>query len=161
MLSSISLSTGNIFGLLAVVCILLFALSLGRTRTLISLLAIYVAFAIQAVFPYFSSLQKTVSLTDDLPTLRIGILLLAYVGSFVLLNRSILQNRFNQSETSFFQIILMCTAQLGFLISIILNLAPAFKDYIPQLVIPYIANQTALFYWALAPLLLLAFQKKD
>ena len=88
-LSNLSLGSGNIFGVLALVCVLLFVLSIGRTRTLVSLLSVYVAFVLQAMFPYFGWLQKNAtSITTDLPLLRVGLLLVAYVGSFLLLNYS-------------------------------------------------------------------------
>ena len=161
-LSNLSLGSGNIFGVLALVCVLLFVLSIGRTRTLVSLLSVYVAFVLQAMFPYFGWLQKNAtSITTDLPLLRVGLLLVAYVGSFLLLNRSVLKGRFNQNEASFVSVILMGLAQLGFLASIILNLAPAQQHYLPTSVLPYIANQKALFYWAMAPLLYLLFSTRS
>lgn len=144
------------------VCILLFALSMGRTRTLVSLLSIYVAFVLQAVFPYFGWLQTNAkSLTSDLPTLRIGFLLVAYIVSFVILSRSVLKKGFGLGDSSFITVIIMGLLQLGLLASIILNLAPAYQSYLPAKFLPYIAQQKALFYWALAPVLLLVFQKGD
>lgn len=161
-LPNLSLGSANIFILLALVCVLLFVLAMGRTRTLVSLLSVYVAFVLQAIFPYFGWLQKNAAaLTDDLAILRVGILLAAYVVSFLLLNRSVLKGRFNMADASFVSVILTGLVQLGFLASIILNLAPAEQHYLPSGVLPYIANQKALFYWALAPLVLLIFQKND
>jgi hypothetical protein len=161
-LKGFSLGSGNIFALLALVCVLLFALSMGRTRTLISLLAVYIAFVLQTMFPFFGWLQKNATaLSSDLPTLRMGVFLLAYIVSFILLNRSILKGRFNLGEASFVSVVLIGIVQLGLVVSIILNLAPAYQHYLPASVIPYIANQKALFYWALAPLLILIFQNGD
>jgi hypothetical protein len=160
--ANLSLGTSSIFVLLILVCVLLFALSLGRTRMLVSLLSIYVAFVLQATFPFFRWLSENmVSLTDDMSTLRVGVLLLAYIASFILMSRSVLGSRFNLSEASFFSVIIIGLIQVGFLISIILNLAPAYQQYLPAVFLSYIANQKALFCWALAPLILLIFQRGD
>jgi len=156
------LGSGGLFALLVLVVILLFALSLGRTRVLISLLAVYVAFTLQAVFPYFAYLQEMLS--KDLPTLRVGVFLLLYLITFGLLNRSVLLARFNLSEAAFFSVVFMGIIQLGLLVSIILNLAPSFysiNDKIPKELLPYIATQRALFYWTLLPLFMLLFAKRS
>ncbi len=150
--------------LLIVVIILLFALSLGRTRVLISLLSIYVAFTLQAIFPFFGQLQKSVSFTHDLATLRVIVFLALYVVILGLLNRSVLLAHFNLSEAAFFSVIFMGLIELGFLISIVLNLAPSFywiSGNVPASVLPYFATQRALFYWALAPLVMVVFSKRS
>ncbi|MEK7645622.1 MAG: hypothetical protein AAB374_00730 [Patescibacteria group bacterium] len=161
-LSAPSLTSGELFGILVVVGVLLMALTLGRTRTLISVLAIYVAFTLQAMFPFFGWLLNNQSFTNDLPTLRVFVFFVLYAIVFGLLNRSILKTRFNLSESSFTAVVTMGLAQLGFIISIILNLAPSFYNIsqrLPAGALPYIGNQHALFYWALVPILLLVFQK--
>ncbi len=157
-----SLTPAELFGILVVVGVLLMALTLGRTRTLISTLSIYVAFSLQAIFPFFSWLLKQQSFTNDLPTLRVFVFLFLYAIVFGLMNRSILKTRFNLIESSFVSVVLMGLAQLGLVISIILNLAPSFYNIsqrIPASLLPYIGNQHALFYWALVPIFLLLFQK--
>lgn len=157
-----TLTSGELFGILVVVGVLLMALTLGRTRTLISTLAIYVAFALQTIFPFFGWLLQHQSFTNDLPTLRVFVFLILYAIVFGLMNRSILKTRFNLIESSFVSVVLMGLAQLGFIISIILNLAPSFYDIskrLPAGLLPFIGNQSALFYWALIPIILLVFQK--
>ena len=160
-LSNFCLGSGGIFGLLVLVCILLFVLSLGRTRTLISLLSIYVAFVLQAVFPYFGWLQNNNYLAKDLAMLQIAAFATAYIVSFLLLNRAVVRGHFSMAEASFVSVSLMGLVQFGLVAAIILNLAPDYQRFIPDYVLFYIANQKALFYWALAPLVLLIFQKKD
>ncbi|HVZ11219.1 MAG TPA: hypothetical protein VG941_02305 [Candidatus Paceibacterota bacterium] len=157
LLSQISFTSGTIFGVLIVVCVLLFVLSIGRTRALVSLLSIYIAFALQAVFPFFGWLQTM--LGKELPTLRVGILLLAFIVSFILLNRSVLRGRLGLGDAAFFSVVLIGLLQLGLFAAMILNLAPAFQAYLPDSVIPFLATQKALFGWLLAPLVLLGFQQ--
>ncbi|MBP9822335.1 MAG: hypothetical protein KBC81_02760 [Candidatus Pacebacteria bacterium] len=157
-----SLSPAMLFAIFVIVGVLLLALTLGRTRTLISVLSIYVAFALQAMFPYFGWLLKHQSLTSDLQTLRVFVFILLYAIVFGLLNRSILKSRFHLGESSFVAVVLMGIVQLGFIVSIILNLAPSFYDIasrIPKTILPIFGNQHALFYWALIPIFLLVFQK--
>lgn len=159
-----TLSSGELFGILVVVGVLLMALTLGRTRTLISVLSIYVAFALQTMFPFFGWLLNHQSFTNDLPTLRVFVFLFLYVIVFGLLNRSVLKTRFNLIESSFTAVVTMGLAQLGFIISIIINLAPSFYDIskrIPANFLPFIGNQNALFYWALIPILILVFQRRS
>lgn len=163
-LSTPTLDSGVLFGILVIVGVLLMALTLGRTRTLISTLSIYVAFALQTIFPFFGWLLENQSFTNDLPTLRIFIFLILYAVVFGLMNRSILKTRFNLGEASFTSVVVMGLAQLGFIISIILNLAPGFYNIsqrLPGSVLPYIGNQQALFFWALIPVILLIFQKQS
>ena len=44
-------SPSGLFAILVLIFLLLYGLSLGRTRALISLLGIYIAYAIMSVFP--------------------------------------------------------------------------------------------------------------
>lgn len=157
-------SSGELFGLLVIVGVLLMALTLGRTRTLVSTLSIYVAFTLQTIFPFFGWLLKHTSFTDDLPVLRVVVFFVIYAITFFLLNRSVLKARFNLGEASFSAVVLMGLAQLGFVVSIIVNLAPSFYDIsskIPVGLLPYIGNQSALFVWALIPCGLILFQKHN
>jgi hypothetical protein len=157
-----SLSSGELFGILVVVGVLILALTLGRTRTLISAVSLYVAFAFQTIFPFFGWLLQHQSFTDDLPTLRVFVFLAFYAISFALLNRSLLKTRFNLAEASFFAVVAMGLVQLGFMISIVINLAPSFYNIasrIPSGWLPYIGTQQALFWWSLAPIVLLVFQR--
>ncbi|GEM_PF-2266028 len=163
-LSMPSLGSGELFGILVVVSVLLLALTLGRTRTLISVLSIYVAFALQTIFPFFGWILKNQSFTNDLPTLRVFIFLIIYGIIFGLLNRSVLKSRFNLGEASFVSVVIMGLVQIGLIISIILNLAPGFYDIadkLPAGLLPFFGNQRALFYWSLIPVFLLVFQKQS
>jgi hypothetical protein len=158
-----SLTSGELFGILVVVGVLLLALTLGRTRTLVSTLSIYVAFALQAIFPFYAWLLAHASFTNDLPTLRVVVFLVLYALVFGLLNRSILKTRFHLGEASFIAVVAMGIAQLGFIVSIILNLAPKFYDItkrVPSGFLPYLATPTALFCWAVVPIILVIFAKR-
>ncbi|HZZ99660.1 MAG TPA: hypothetical protein VFK07_03060 [Candidatus Paceibacterota bacterium] len=146
----------GLFAILALVVILLAALSLGRTRSLISLLSIYVAFALQTVFPFFAWLHSVLP-AYDLPTIRVFVFLAFYALVFVILNQSVLLTRFNLSEAAPFSVVIIGVIQLALMVSIIINLAPSFysiDEKIPAAIMPYIATQKALFWWTLLPLLM-------
>jgi len=149
----------GLFGILALVIILLGALSLGRTRSLISLLSIYVAFTLQAVFPFFQQLHSDLP-AYDLPTVRVFLFLALYAIVFAVLNQSVLLGRFNLSDAAPFSVVLIGVIQLGLMVSIILNLAPSFYNIdqkIPVSVLPYIGTQRALFWWSILPLVMVLF----
>lgn len=157
-----ALGAGTMFGLLVLVVILLFAFSLGRTRVLISLLAIYVAFTLQTVFPFFSQLTKSTPL-HDLAVLRVLVFIALYVLVFLILNASILKSRFNLGEAAFVSVVVMGVVQLCFIVSIILNLAPSFygiESRLPSALIPYLATRQALFAWSVIPIILALFSKR-
>ncbi len=159
-----TLGSENLFALLVLVIILLFALSLGRTRILISLLSIYIAFTLQAIFPYFGQVRDFITFTNDLPTIRIFTFLILYAITLLLLNRSILKRRFNLGEAAFFSVVFMGFIQLALLVSIVLNLAPSFYGLdtkIPSSILPYLGTQKSLFFWSLAPLVILLFSRKS
>src|SRR5258708_5020987 len=141
-LHTLTLSPGVLFGTLVVVGVLILALTLGRTRTLVSLLALYVAFALQTIFPFYGWLLKQQSFATDLPTIRVFVFLILYGLVFGLLNRTLLKSRFNLAEASFLSVVLMGLVQLGFIVSIIINLAPSFYNIaarVPADFVPYLA----------------------
>ena len=147
-----------LFGALGAISLSLYGLSLGRTRAVMSLLAIYVAFTLDRLFPYLSEIQKIVSIDIADYWIRVGFFLAAYILVFIIFNLSFLRKRFSSLEFSLFGILLISLLQLGFIISIIFSYLPneltlkwSFGIY------NYLATQQALFFWAIAPLPALLF----
>ncbi len=161
-ISSISgFGPGWIFGALGAVAISIFGLSIGRTKAVISLLSIYVAFAFDKIFPYLKEVSNIIGDSFEEYWLRLGIFLTAYIVVFSVFNFSFIRKRISSNEYSLFGIIILSFLQLGFLASIIFSILPeelvlkwtfGFDDYL--------ATSTALFFWALAPLPVLLFIKK-
>src|SRR3989344_4705440 len=114
-----------LFGALGAVSLSLYGLSLGRTRAVMSLLAIYVAFTFDRLFPYFSEIKNMVSNNVADYWIRTGIFLAVYILVFILFNLSLLRKRFSSSEFSLFGILLISLLQLGFVGSIIFSYLPA------------------------------------
>src|SRR3989338_8861466 len=68
-----------LFGALGTIAISLYGLSLGRTRAVMSLLALYTAFAFDRTFPYFNEIQKIAGNGIQEYWIRIGVFIFTYV----------------------------------------------------------------------------------
>lgn len=156
-----SFGPGWLFGAFGTIAISLFSLSIGKTRAVISLLSIYVAFAFNIIFPYSNEVSNIIGSSLEEYWIRLGLFLIAYVVVFTVFNFSFIRKRISSSEYSLFGIIILSFLQISFLASIIFNIlpeeltsqwAPGFSNYF--------STPTALFFWAFAPLLGLLFIKK-
>ncbi len=151
----------TLFAVLALIFILLYGLSLGRTRALISLLAIYVAYAIHTSFPYLDRLHELIKISPDLYVTRVVLFLLFYIVTFFILNRSLVKHRLNLNEASFFSVALISVLQLALLITIIMNIVPVTVFKISNDWTQFFATNEALFYWFLAPIVIVSFLKRE
>lgn len=152
----------GLFAILGLIFLLLYGLSLGRTRALISLLGIYVAYAIMSVFPYLDRLHDVIKISPELYITRVGFFLAVYIIVFAALNGSVVQNRLNLKDASFLSVSIVSILQLGLLITIITNIIPvsALKlsgdlSYLSE----YFSTTDALFYWFLVPIMIVAFMR--
>lgn len=164
-LSSISsmvpaLGPGWLFGVFGTVALSLYGLSMGRTRAVISLLSIYVAYVVIQLFPYLDKVGQMIEKPFEDYWLKIGIFLTAYIVIFLIFSFSFIRKRLSSAEFSLFGILLISLLQLGFLASIIFSLLP--KDLALKWSFGfynYFGTQQALFAWAVAPLPVLLFLK--
>lgn len=156
-LPAISLNPGSgpgwLFGAFGTVLVSLYGLSIGRTRAVLSLLSVYVAFVIIKLFPYLDTVTQTAFLPFEGYWLKIGLFIVFYAAIFLIFNFSFLKKRLASTEFSLFGIILISIFQFGFLISIMSSLIPketainwSFGFY------EYFGTKLALFLWAVAPL---------
>ena len=160
-LSSISksnFSSGWVFAILATIMVLLFGLSIGRTRAVISLLSLYVALVLELIFPFWQNIGSLAGDRTDKYLLELGLFIIAYGVVFTVFNLSFIRKRVSSGEFSLPAIMILSALQLGFAISVIFNILPSelamrwsFGLY------PYLGNQMALFFWALAPMPILLF----
>lgn len=164
-ISSFSLGPEMLFGVLALIFILLYGLSLGRTRALVSLLAIYIAYSIQSVFPYLDRLHDLLSISPDLYITRVALFLVTYILVFLILNKSLVKRRLTLADASFFSVSIISLLQLIILVTVITNIVPLsalrLNGKIPGDFVQYFATQEALFYWFLAPIVVLLFMKSE
>ena len=161
-LAQLSLGPELLFGILIIIALFLYGLSLGRTKAIISLLGIYIAYVLQAIFPYFSELHKAVRFSPEMYMTRTVMFFIFYIIVFVILNRSLVRHRTTMKEFSIFWVSLISFFQLGILISIILNFIPIDKlTMFPSSLVGYFAEQRALFFWLTAPILILILMRRE
>ena len=156
-----SFGPGWIFGAFGTVAVSLFSLSIGRTRAVISLLSIYVAFAFNMIFPYSGEVSNIIGGSLEEYWIRLGIFLIAYMAVFAIFNFSFIRKRISSSEYSLFGIIILSFLQVSFLVSVVFNILPEelVLKWVPSFS-NYFSTPTALFFWAFAPLPGLLFIKK-
>lgn len=151
-----------LFFLLGVIFVLIWGLSLGRTRALVSLLAIYVAYVLEITFPYLNQVYGAFNLKADENLLKVGLFFAAYIIVFGILNKSLVKVRLSMKETSLATVGLISILQLGLLISIIANTLPQdLISKVPVYLLPFFVGQQALFAWFLLPVIAILFIKKN
>ena len=161
-ISSISgFGPGWLLGAFGTVALSLYGLSLGRTRAVLSLLSLYVAFVVIKLFPYLDKVGQTIDTPFEDYWLKIGVFVATYIVVFLIFNFSFLRKRLASTEFSLFGIMVISFLQLGFLASIVSSLLPndiavkwSFGFY------NYLGTSSALFVWAILPLPVLLFLKQ-
>ncbi|MBI2062995.1 MAG: hypothetical protein HYT61_02010 [Candidatus Yanofskybacteria bacterium] len=144
-----------------VFAILLVALSLGRSRILLVLLSLYVAAFLESHFVYFDKLRTSIKNVPDY-WLHFGLFFLIYGIAFGILNRSVLKHRLTLAESSIAAVVLIAVVEMGFLATIMLSyFPPELIERVPSKLVPYFATKTAQFWWAVVPLFVLIFSKKN
>ncbi|MBI2062457.1 MAG: hypothetical protein HYT64_02095 [Candidatus Yanofskybacteria bacterium] len=153
----------GLFAILGLIFLLLYGLSLGRTRALVSLLGIYIAYAVMSVFPYLDRLHDLIRASPELYITRVGLFLFIYVIVFAVLNNSLVKSRLTIKDASFLSVSIISIMQLGLLITIITNIVPVSVLKISgslAYLSEYFSTNEALFYWFLAPIVIVAFMKR-
>ncbi len=151
--SNLNFNNQTLFIGLGLLMILLYGLSLGRTRSVISLLGIYVAFAFDRLFPYFEELKNLIKSPVDDYVLRITLFSIVYLIVFAIFNYSFIKKRFSSADFSIISVLVISFLQIGFLTSILVSFLPnemALKFLGPFY--SYLATQKAMFFWSLAPI---------
>ena len=158
------LGPSGLFALLGLVFLLLYGLSLGRTRALISLLGIYIAYSVMSVFPYIDRLHDLIKISPELYITRVVLFLVTYIVIFAILNRSLVKSRLTLKDASFLSVSIISFLQLGLLITIITNTVPVSALKASgnlSSMAEYFSTNEALFYWFIAPIAILLFMKRD
>src|SRR3989344_3213064 len=158
----LDLSPTTLFTALVLVFMIIYGLSLGRTKALISLLSIYVALAFDATFPYLEKLYTLLPVTEEMYySVRVTLFLLIYLLVFIILSNSFARSRFTLKESSVISVGVISLAQIGLLIAVITNIIPdKIIERMPEYLSAYFATKEALFFWIVIPILLLIFIRK-
>ncbi|MDP2647630.1 MAG: hypothetical protein Q8P35_00055 [Candidatus Yanofskybacteria bacterium] len=148
----------QLFAMLGALFFFLYGMSVGKTRALISLLAIYVAFELTNIFPYLNQLIAVIPWRIEPYMVQIIMFLVVYLVIFVLLNKSSLHGRLTSHEMAFWQVLIISVLQIGLLGATTTSFAPA--EITKALLGPFyafFASPTALFFWAVGSLAVLPF----
>src|SRR3989344_3718524 len=157
----LDLTPTTLFVGLVLVFMIIYGLSLGRTKALISLLGIYVALAFDAAFPYLEQLHSLLPIQIEIYTTRIMVFMLVYFLVFAILNNSFARGRLTLKESSIVSVSVISLSQIGLLIAVITNITPDdIIEKMPQYLYAYFSTKEALFYWIVFPIVILIFLKK-
>lgn len=149
----------GLFALLVVVALVLYGLSVGRTRALVSLLSIYVAYMLAILFPYFALLAGRIP-SHYKAYSGVGLFVVLYIVTFAILSHSMLKGRLTLGEISLWQVLIISLVQIGLLVSICISLIPAERSAeIAGPMFRWFGGQRALWGWAVASLLIMPFMR--
>jgi len=157
----LNIAPTTLFIALVLIFLIIYGLSLGRTKALISLLGIYVALAFDATFPYLDQLHDFIRVTGEIYTTRVIVFLLVYLLVFAILNNSFARGRLTLKESSVISVSIISLTQIGLLVAVITNIIPDdIVGKLPEYLSAYFASKEALFYWIIIPILVLIFMRK-
>lgn len=161
MVKGLNLEPATLFVGLVLVFLIMYGLSLGRTKALVSLLGIYVALAFDAAFPYLEQLHNLFPVAGEIYTTRLIVFLLIYLVVFIILNNSFAKGRLTLKESSIISVAVISLAQIGLLIAVVTNIIPDdIVDNLPEYLSAYFSTKEALFYWIILPIIVLIFIRR-
>jgi hypothetical protein len=150
----------GLFAILAGIIVLLYGMSVGKTRAIMSLLSIYVAYALTALMPSTASIERVIP-EEQRPLVLAALFVILYLIVFAVLNMSVLKRRLTMGELSIVKVIFISIVQIILLASATISLLP------PELVNetvgamqPYLASRTAVFGWAVFAVAVLPFMRE-
>jgi hypothetical protein len=149
----------GLFALLALVALVLYGLSVGKTRALVSLLSIYVAYTLAVLFPFFERVQSKMPESAQ-AGVGAAVFLILYVLTFIALSHATTKGRLTLGEISVAKVAVISVVQLGLLASMTLSLIPAElaqKSF--GSLLPYVSGKYALWAWAAVSLVIMPFMK--
>ncbi|OGN03687.1 MAG: hypothetical protein A2655_04010 [Candidatus Yanofskybacteria bacterium RIFCSPHIGHO2_01_FULL_43_42] len=157
----LNLSPMSLFVGLILVFLIIYGLSLGRTKALISLLGIYVALAFDAAFPYLGQLHDALPIEVEIYAIRLTVFMLMYLLTFAILNKSFASKRLALKDSSIISVSVISLTQIGLLMAVITNIIPdEIIEKMPEYLSAYFSTKEALFFWIVIPILLLVFMRK-
>jgi hypothetical protein len=151
----------GLFAILTVVVVILYGLSIGKTRALISLLSMYVAYVLTATFPFLGWLQLHAP-GQYASLVAVAVFAIFYAVPFLVISTSVAKGRMTLGEVSAGKVMLISVVQLGLLSSMVLSLLPLeIGQRLLGAVYAYAAGTRALWGWAVISLVILPFIRSD
>lgn len=150
----------GLFAILAGMIVFLYGISVGKTRAIISLLSIYVAYALTTLFPSAGWVAQFIP-EPQRSLVHAGIFVILYLVVFGLLNLSVLKRRLTLGEMSIPKVLLITIVQIALLATVTVSLLP--HDLVNETlgaVQPYLTGRGALFGWFIFAVLILPFMRE-
>lgn len=148
--------------LIFVVAAIVFSMSFGRRRVLVSLFSVYISLAVVNAMPFLERIFSS-SWIDRLFVVKIIIFLAVFVLLYIFLNRSALlyYMRGSSPYTPSWQVISLSLLHIGLLISITLSFLPEnLVDYLSFFTKSVFISDGWQFFWIVAPIITLSLIKK-
>lgn len=141
----------------AIALLIVYGLSVGKTRALLSLLAIYVAYTLALLFPFIDAVALRVP--EPLrPFVTAGLFVALFIAVFLILSLTLRKSRVAMGEISVIAVVIISIAQVGLLTAMLASLVP------PETVTRYaggigriLTGPYALWAWAAGSLMVLPF----
>ena len=135
--------------------VLLISVSLGRSKMIISLLSVYIAAFIHNHFVYFSYIDKVLK-NQPKVYIDISLFIVIYILVYVVVSKIISNARMSGRQSSLLTVLPIAFLQICLLASILIPYIPeADSNRISVLIRPYFETETAQFWWAVIPLVVL------
>ncbi|MEK7589557.1 MAG: hypothetical protein AAB479_02975 [Patescibacteria group bacterium] len=150
----------ELFVMLIIVAVFLYGMSIGKTRALMSLLAIYVALTLTNLFPFLETLTKAVPESFEPYFIKVGLFFALYISAFFILYRSSLR-RLSMGDMALTKVLLISLFQIGFIGAVMASFIPeATSEKSLGVIYPFIGTPLALFVWSLISLAILPLMKE-
>ena len=155
----------SLFFLFFLLAIFLAALSFGKTRIVLALLATYIAAFLELIFIYRPELAKFFGNFLKLPAVfwaRLFVFAVFFMMVFLILNRSILRPKMSLQESPPLAILFLSILQGIFWLSIVSSFLPAGSSIVlsHSFAEKYLTAPTAKLVWAFIPFLSLLFLRR-
>ncbi|MCC6934323.1 MAG: hypothetical protein IT406_01325 [Candidatus Yanofskybacteria bacterium] len=146
---------------LVVLVLVLYGMSVGRTRALISLLSIYVAYTLAILFPFSQAVSARLPERFQLYA-HAGLFLGAYVLAFLILSSAVRHGRLSMGELSLWQVGAISLVQVGLLVSMsLLFIDEPFARAIVGRWYVFFAGTSARWAWPAASLAILPLLRRE
>jgi hypothetical protein len=149
----------GLFALLVGIVVFLYGISIGKTRAILSLLSIYVAYALTVLYPFRVWTEQFMA-PESRPLVPTAVFIVSYLFVFGILNLSVLRRRLSLGEISIPRVLVISTIQIGLLASMITSLLPSEVTERFGQWRPYITGGPILFIWTVGAVLILPFMRE-
>lgn len=141
-----------LFAVIIGAILILYGLSVGRTRALVSLLALYAAYTLTILFPFLDWAQTNLPETFQ-PATAVAVFIGLYLLSFLIISRAVARHRLSAGELSLSGVAGISLVQLGLMAAMAVSLLPPdLAQHYFGPTVKFLGGSYALFIWAAAAL---------